>query len=55
MKLHRKTAKNWEVSIISIGNSAYKVTRRLPGLSVSETKIYGSLEEAVKKFREWLN
>lgn len=50
--------KKWEVSIIELQNSIgkkYKVTRRLPELSVSETIIFETKEDAVKKFEEWLN
>ena len=32
-----------------------KVTRRLPELSVAETKMFSSKEEAKKQFNEWLN
>jgi len=32
----------------------FKVTRRVPYLSVSETKIFESKEEAKKQFDEWL-
>ncbi|MBI4980979.1 hypothetical protein HZC30_05490 [Candidatus Woesearchaeota archaeon] len=49
--------KNWEVSIIEIkenGKLIYKVTRRLAEMSVAETKIFSTKEEAVLQFREWL-
>lgn len=32
----------------------YKVTRRLPELSVAETKIFRSKKEAIKQLNEWL-
>jgi hypothetical protein len=58
----KKTAKHinkkWEISIIELQNSKgkkYKVTRRLPELGVSETKIFSSKEEAKQLFNEWLN
>lgn len=48
----------WEVTIIELENHVgkkYKVTRRLPDMSVSETKVFGSKEEAKKQFEDWLN
>ncbi len=49
--------KNWEVSIIEIENDVgkkYKVTRHMPEMAVSETKIFRTLEDAKKQFDEWL-
>ena len=49
--------KEWEISIAEFKNQKgkkYKVTRRLPDLSVSETKIFRSKEEAKKQFDDWL-
>jgi hypothetical protein len=49
--------RNWEVSIFEIENDVgrkYKVTRRMADMSVSETKVFSSLEEAKKQFDEWL-
>lgn len=49
--------KKWEVSIIMIENDRgkkYKVTRRLPDLSVAETKIFRSKEKAKQQFDDWL-
>ena len=58
----KKTKKHpfnkWEISIIELEDSdgkKYKVTRRLPELSVAETKMFSSKEEAKKQFNEWLN
>ena len=34
-------------------NIFFKVTRRMPDLSVAETKIFHSQEEAIKQFIEW--
>ena len=48
--------KKREISIIELENSIgkkYKVTRRLPGLSISETKIFRSKKSAKKKLNEW--
>jgi len=47
----------WEVSIIELKKgkgTRYKVTRRLPYLSVAETKIFKSKEKAKQQFYEWL-
>jgi len=48
----------WEVSIIKLKDDnidKYKVTRRLPELTVAETKIFFSKKEASAQFEEWLN
>ena len=50
--------KKWEVSIIELnrnGKTKYKVTRRLPEMSVAETKILDSKEEALRQLQEWLS
>ena len=47
-----------EVTIIELqenGKKKFKVTKRIPYLKVSETKIFNSKEEAKKQFEEWLN
>ena len=47
-----------EISSIELEDSdgkKYKVTRRLPELSVAETKLFSSKKEAKKQFNEWLN
>lgn len=57
MKDSKTTEKNWEVSIIELkqnGKTKYKVTKRLPSMSVAETKFLDSKEEAKKQFDEWL-
>ena len=49
--------KKWEVSIMEVENTVgkkYKVTRRLPDMSVAETKIFTSKEEALRQVDEWL-
>ena len=49
---------SWEITIIEIENAIgkkYKVTRRMPELSVAETKIFRQKEDAKKQFDEWLN
>jgi len=47
----------WEVSIIELKENGkrYKVTRRIHGMSVSETKLFKSKEEALKQLEEWLS
>ena len=47
----------WEVTLrvfSTDGKTMYKVTRRLPALLVSETKIFMSKNDAFKQFEEWL-
>ena len=46
----------WEVTITEVVNTSkkYKLTRRLPALSIAETKMFKSKEKAVKQFQEWL-
>ena len=49
--------KKWEISIMETEDNEgkkYKVTRRLPEMSVAETKIFISKEKAIKQFNEWL-
>ena len=49
--------KKWEVSIIKFQceeGTKYKVTRRLAEMSVAETKIFLTKEEAKVQFEEWL-
>jgi hypothetical protein len=51
------TQTKWEVSMIELEGSEgkqYKVTRRISELSVSETKVFRSKEDAIKQFEEWL-
>ena len=51
-------ANKWEVSIIELkknGRKKYKVTRRMPDMSVAETRIFSSKEEAMKQLDEWLS
>lgn len=48
----------WEVSIIELEDNIgkkYKVTRKIAELSISETKIFRTKEEARKQLEEWLN
>ncbi len=49
--------KKWEVSIMEIQEGKiikYKVTRRIAELSVAETRIFASKEEAKEQFEIWL-
>ena len=57
MKIKEDINKQWEVSIIQFYDGKikkYKVTRRIPKMSVAETKVFNSKEEARKQFEEWL-
>jgi len=48
---------NWEISIIELRNGVgrkYKVTRRIPEMSISETKIFRSKQRAKEQFEEWI-
>ena len=48
----------WEVSIMEIKENniiKYKVTKRLPEMSVAETKIFSSKEDALHQVKEWLS
>ena len=51
------TNKKWEVNIIELKDNGkrYKVTRRIPDMSVSETRIFKSKEKAIKQLEEWLS
>ena len=56
-KIKRHITKKWEVSIIEMTNNGelkFKVTRRIPELSIAETKFFKTKEEAKKQFDEWL-
>ncbi len=49
---------SWEVSIMELESKEgkqYKVTRRIPGLSISETKVFSSKDDARRQFELWLN
>ena len=58
MEIQKHPIKKWEVSIMELEEEnriKYKVTRRIPELSVAETKIFNSKEEAKRQFEEWLS
>ena len=57
MPTKKHPRKKWEVSISEFQNhigKKFKVTRRLPEMSVAETKIFRSKKRAKKKFDDWL-
>ena len=56
-KIIKHPTKKWEISIMEFSNQIgrkYKVTRRFPELSVSETKVFKSKKRAKKQFNDWL-
>ena len=56
-QVKKHITKKWEVSILELknnGNKKFKVTRRIPELSVAETKFFKTKEEAKEQFEEWL-
>jgi len=58
MKTKKLFKKKWEVTIIELQNgkeNKFKVTRRMPNLSVAETKVFKTKSEAKKQFEEWLD
>ena len=58
MKQVKHLSKKWEVSVMEYQDEMgikYKVTRRIPELSVAETKIFNSKEKAKLQFEEWLS
>ncbi len=47
----------WEISVLLLRNkkkATYKVTRRVPELHVSETKVFSTKEKARDQLDEWL-
>ena len=57
MGIKEHLTKKLEVSIIEFENGEgkkFKVTRKMPHLSVAETKVFVSKEEAKKQFEGWL-
>jgi hypothetical protein len=50
-------SENWEMTIMELENSIgkkYKVTRRLPALSVAETRVFRSKEDAKQQLDLWM-
>lgn len=57
MPIKKHPTKKWEVSIIELQNhkgKKFKVTRRMPQMSVAETKIFKTKKNAIRQFHEWL-
>jgi hypothetical protein len=57
MAIVKKNLKKWEISLMEYENGLgkkYKVTKRVPDMTVAETKVFRSKEEAKKQFDEWL-
>ncbi|MDD9954490.1 MAG: hypothetical protein OXR66_09245 [Candidatus Woesearchaeota archaeon] len=47
---------DWEVSLTVFyehNKRKYKVTRRLPSMTVAETKIFDTEKEAQAQFKQW--
>ena len=44
----------WEVTMTKFAEHFYKVTRMIPELGVSETRVFTSKKEAQKQFEKWL-
>lgn len=54
----KHTTKKWEVSMTELKQGHKKifmVTRRIPELTVAETKFFYSRKRAMKQFEEWLH
>jgi hypothetical protein len=57
MTIKEHYTKKWEVSIMEFQNDEgkkYKVTKRVPEMSVSDTKMFRNKDEAKRQFEEWL-
>ena len=58
MEIKKHQIKKWIVSISEYRNkdkTIFKVTRRIPELSVSESKLFKTKEEAKRQFEDWLS
>ena len=56
-KTKKHAIKKWEISFIELKNNVgreFKVTRKIPDLSIAETKVFRSKKRAKKKFDAWL-
>jgi len=53
--LSRSKLRGIEPNSINEGKKCYKVTRRLPEMSVAETIILETKEEAISLFENWLS
>ena len=57
MAAKKHPVKKWEVSITELQNHTgrkFKVTRRLPEMSVAETKVFTTRKKAKRLLDEWL-
>jgi hypothetical protein len=57
-KIVKNRFDDWEISLLVFkdsGTKKYKVTRRLPSMTIAETKIFQSMEEAMTQFEDWIN
>lgn len=57
IKSKKSFTKKQTISLLEVKNSEsmkYKVTRSIPELSISETKVFKSKKEAIKQFNDWL-
>jgi len=57
VRTKKHLTKKWEISFMEFKNNKgkkFKLTRRLPNLSVSETKFFRSKKKAKKQFDDWL-
>jgi len=56
-KAIKHPVKKWEVSVIELKDQIekrFKVTRRIPSLSVSETKFFKTKKSAKEQLEKWL-
>ena len=56
-KTKKHLTKKWEIGFIEFQNHSgkkFKVTKRIPSLSVAETKVFRSKKRAKKQFDDWL-
>ncbi len=47
----------WDISIVTLEDDRgifYKVTRRVPELSIAETRVYRSRTSAMRRLKSWL-
>jgi len=57
MTIKKHPTKKWEVSIMEFQNynsKRFKVTMRLPEMSIAETKVFATKKKAKRLFDEWL-
>ena len=55
--IKKHSTKKWEVSLLELQNQTgkkFKVTRRLPEMSVAETKVFATKKIARRLFDDWL-